>query len=93
MSFFFTLGTGPKIFVEFADWATARRGLHVSRDNGEILVWLGRIHVIYTPRRWRPPARGPTLAGPLPGGGPPGGGALGGQERDGDPSQGYKLAA
>lgn len=93
MSFFVSLGNGPKIFIELAHWASSRRGLHVSRENGEILVWLGRVHVIYTPARWRPPARGPTAAGPLPGGGLPVGGAPGGQDLDGDPPQGFRLAA
>jgi hypothetical protein len=30
------------------------------------LIWLGRVHLIYTPARWRPPARGPTIHGRKP---------------------------
>jgi len=37
--------------------------LEVRRENGETLIWLGRLHMIYTPGRWRPVARGPTING------------------------------
>lgn len=60
MSFFVSLGRGPKLYIELARWASVPRGLQVRRENGELLVWLGRLHVIYTPARWRPVARGPT---------------------------------
>ena len=67
MSFFMSLGNGPKFFFEL----TARphrdvsrtRGYEVRRENGETLIWLGRLHVIYTPGHWRPTPRGPTNDG------------------------------
>lgn len=63
MSLFIGRPKGPKLFIEFARWADSPRGLHVCRENGEILVWLGRVHLIYTPARWRPVVRGPTFHG------------------------------
>lgn len=93
MSFYVSLGRGPKFFIELAHWASSRRGVHVTREGGEILIWLGPIHMIYTPRRWRAPMRGPTAEGPLPGGRFPAGGAPGGHVPDGDPPEGRRLAA
>lgn len=67
MSFFVSLGRGPKLFVELAHWADrgadGSRGCEMRRENGETLIWLGRLHLIYTPGRWRPVARGPTIDG------------------------------
>lgn len=67
MSFFMSLGRGPKLFIELAHWAdrgaVGLRGCEVRRENGETLIWLGRLHMIYTPGRWRPVARGPTIDG------------------------------
>ena len=63
MSIFISLGTGPKIFIELARWADAPRGVDFRRENGEVLLWLGRLHLIYTPARWRPETRGPTGGG------------------------------
>ncbi|WP_155524515.1 hypothetical protein [Oleisolibacter albus] len=63
MSLFISLGKGPKLFIEVARWAEAPRGLQVRRENGEVLFWLGRVHLIYTPARWRPAVRGPTFDG------------------------------
>lgn len=73
MALFLSLGNGPKLFIERATWAAARRPsleriVRISRENGEILLWLGRFHLIYTPGNWRPPPRGPCNGGPLPGG-------------------------
>lgn len=64
MSIFVSLGAGPKFFIELARWADAPRGMDIRRENGEVLIWLGRLHVIYTPARWRPETRGPTIGGP-----------------------------
>lgn len=70
MSLFISLGRGPKLFIELARWAdhsrSAPRGYDVRRENGELLIWLGRFHLIYTPARWRPAARGPTRHGRNP---------------------------
>lgn len=67
MSFFMSLGNGPKLFFELTarphQDAPRTRGYEVRRENGETLIWLGRLHVIYTPGRWRPVARGPTNDG------------------------------
>ncbi len=63
MSVLLSLGKGPKLFLEVARWAETPRGFHVRRENGETLVWLGRVHLIYTPACWRPAVRGPTLDG------------------------------
>ncbi|MFM2045270.1 MAG: hypothetical protein RLY86_3846 [Pseudomonadota bacterium] len=68
MSIFVSLGIGPKIFVELARWADTPRGVDIRRENGEVLIWLGKLHVIYTPARWRPEARGPTPGQPTRGG-------------------------
>ncbi len=70
MSFFFSVAKGPKLFVELARWADhgapGGRRYDLRRENGELLIWLGRLHLIYTPARWRPPARGPTIHGRKP---------------------------
>lgn len=64
MSLFMSLGRGPKLFIELARWADqssrSGRACDVRRENGELLIWLGRVHLIYTPAQWRPVARGPT---------------------------------
>ncbi|HYE53043.1 MAG TPA: hypothetical protein VEB20_25825 [Azospirillaceae bacterium] len=54
MSFFLALPGGPKIYIELARWASPAGRFDLRRENGETLVWLGRIHLIYTPARWRP---------------------------------------
>lgn len=82
MSIFVSLGTGPKVFIELAHWADAPRGVDIRRENGEILLWLGRLHMIYTPARWRPEPRGPTTGGPTIG-----------PTFDGQEPTGRKLAA
>lgn len=67
-SLYLALPGGPKLYVEHAGWTRARgNAFEVRRENGELLVWLGRLHVIYTPGRWRP-ARDRSRGGPLDGG-------------------------
>ena len=48
---------GRSVFVEHAHWASPG-AFDIRRENGELVVWLGRLHMIYTPATWSPP---PTL--------------------------------
>lgn len=57
---------GHRFFVEHARWASPERSIDFRRENGEILLWLGRLHVIYTPARWSPPRGGPIDERPHP---------------------------
>lgn len=53
MSVFLALG-GHRVFAEHALWASPG-AFDIRRENGEFVVWLGRLHLIYTPPRWSPP--------------------------------------
>lgn len=62
---------GHRLFAEYARWA--RPGgttVAVRRENGEFVVWIGRLNIIHTPARWAPPPRlvpgGLSDAGPRP---------------------------
>ncbi|HEY0835610.1 MAG TPA: hypothetical protein VGE72_17035 [Azospirillum sp.] len=62
---------GHNVFVEHARWANPDGFFDLRRENGEFVVWLGRLNIIYTPARWAPPARpgrpkGLADAGPQP---------------------------
>lgn len=46
---------GRRVFLEHARWASPDRFFEIRRENGETLIWLGRLHVIYTPARWSAP--------------------------------------
>ncbi|MGQ9364878.1 hypothetical protein [Azospirillum sp. ST 5-10] len=46
---------GHRVFVEHARWATPAGRFDLRRENGEYVVWLGRLNIIYTPARWVPP--------------------------------------
>ena len=57
---------GRSVFVEHALWASPDRFFDVRRENGEFVIWLGRLHIIYTPARWGPRSGGLADAGPRP---------------------------
>lgn len=57
---------GRSVFVEHALWATPDGLFDLRRENGEIVIWLGRLHIIYTPARWGPRSGGFADAGPNP---------------------------
>lgn len=57
---------GRRIFVEHALWASPDRSFDIRRENGEVVVWLGRLNIIYTPARWGPRSGGLSDAGPHP---------------------------
>ena len=46
-----------QIYVEYADWASPQRCYDAVRDNRELLIWIGRFHIIYTPPHWSPKRR------------------------------------
>ena len=75
MTIFLTLNRGPKLYVEYARWAGGqdRPGpwFEIRRDRGELLLWFGRWHAIYTPARWSPEQWSPEDGGMLNGGGHP----------------------
>ncbi|CAO3415509.1 hypothetical protein [Azospirillum doebereinerae] len=48
---------GHRLFVEHALWASPTGSFDLRRENGEVILWLGRLNVIYTPARWGPPSR------------------------------------
>lgn len=49
---------GHRLFVEHARWAAPNADLLAfRRENGEFVVWIGRLNLIYTPSRWAPPPR------------------------------------
>ncbi|UEM21050.1 hypothetical protein JL100_028990 [Skermanella mucosa] len=74
MPIYLTLKRGPKLYVEYARWtrpgAWPGTWIEVRRERGELLLWLGRWHAIYTPARWSPGKAG-TSRGVLNGGSRP----------------------
>ncbi len=56
MSIYLALPGGTKIYAEIARWASPGRRFEIRREMGETLIWLGRVHIIYTPAHWRPVA-------------------------------------
>lgn len=52
---FVRLPRGRRFFAEIAVWATPDRLLLVRREHRELIVWIGRLHIIYTPAGWSPP--------------------------------------
>ncbi|GFZ95966.1 hypothetical protein GCM10011497_28090 [Elstera cyanobacteriorum] len=57
MPLFLSVPRGPKLYVEFARWSVptgALRWAEMRRENREVLIWFGRLHIIYTPPRWLP---------------------------------------
>lgn len=58
ITFYWELGRGPRLYIEFAHRAqpSASKGktFEVRREGEEILIWLWRLHVIYTPPKWAP---------------------------------------
>ncbi|HZH28846.1 MAG TPA: hypothetical protein VEY95_16860 [Azospirillaceae bacterium] len=61
MTIFIKLVGGRQVFLERARWARPSRWLHIRKDNGEWLVWIGGWHLIYTPAQWAP--RGVSIDG------------------------------
>ena len=55
---------GRRLFLEHAQWASSGVGFDIRQENGEYLIWLGRLHIIYTPARWGPRSGGLADAGP-----------------------------
>lgn len=55
---------GRSVFVEHAHWASPDRFFDARRDNGEFVIWLGRLNIIYTPARWGPRTGRVADAGP-----------------------------
>jgi hypothetical protein len=57
MPIFLSVPLGPKLYIEITRWSVPARALRwaeVRRENREVLIWFGRLHIIYTPSRWMP---------------------------------------
>lgn len=59
MHIFLKLVGGRQFFLEVARWSDGGTGtlppFQTRREDGEWVVWLGRLMLIYTPARWAPP--------------------------------------
>ena len=38
---------GHRLFVEHARWASPAGSFDLRRENGEVILWLGRLNIIY----------------------------------------------
>lgn len=60
MHIFLKLTGGRQLYLEVARWSDRSAGavppFEMRREDGERVVWLGRLMLIYTPARWTPPA-------------------------------------
>jgi hypothetical protein len=67
MCIYLRMPGGRRLFVERATWAGSGRGrwLDVRNENGEVLIWLGGWHAIFTPAGWSPPRPDPFWTGGL----------------------------
>jgi hypothetical protein len=52
MSVLIKLGTSRQLFIERDRWSTPQRWLEWHVQGREILIWIGRWHLIYTPAHW-----------------------------------------
>jgi hypothetical protein len=52
MSILIKLIGGRQLFVEFARWARPGGRWTITREGSEWIIWIGRLHLIYTPP-WR----------------------------------------
>lgn len=52
MSILIKLIGGRQLYIEVARWATPSGRCTVTREGSEWIVWIGRLHLIYTPP-WR----------------------------------------
>lgn len=57
MSVLINLPGRRKLYVEYAGWARPDTWFARSVDRGEVILWFGRWHVIYTPAGWTPRRR------------------------------------
>ncbi|HYD98555.1 MAG TPA: hypothetical protein VEH84_04170 [Alphaproteobacteria bacterium] len=57
MSVFINLLWVGQLYVEFATWARPDRLFHARVEGRELFIWLGRLHLIYTPPSWTPALR------------------------------------
>jgi len=44
---------GRQAYLEYAGWACPDRFFDLRHEQGETILWLGRLQVIYTPADWR----------------------------------------
>jgi hypothetical protein len=68
MCVFLRMPGGRRLFMERAGWAGRGEGrwLEFRNENGEVLIWLGSWHAIFTPAGWSPPSNDTGWAGDLP---------------------------
>lgn len=52
MSVLIRIWGGPQVYVERDRWSARGPLVEWHRQGQEILVWVGRWHLIYTPARW-----------------------------------------
>jgi len=52
MTVLIKLGTSRQLYIERDRWSTSEGWLEWHVQEREILIWIGRWHLIYTPGRW-----------------------------------------
>ncbi len=51
---------GRQLYIERDRWSSPASFLEWRRQRREILIWVGPLHIVYTPADWAPPS-GSTL--------------------------------
>ncbi|HET8727700.1 MAG TPA: hypothetical protein VFO41_09340 [Alphaproteobacteria bacterium] len=54
MNGFLKLIGGGQVYIEFARWARPDRWFEARIEGRELILWFGRLCLIYTPRSWSP---------------------------------------
>lgn len=60
MNWFIKIVGGRQLYVEYATWARPDRRFLLAVDGREIILWVGRLNMIYTPAAWAPRLRSMT---------------------------------
>ncbi|HWK44091.1 MAG TPA: hypothetical protein VNT30_05200 [Stellaceae bacterium] len=61
MRIFMKLVTGQQVYAERDPWSVPQRP-QWRTEHHELLFWIGRWHVIWTPSRWTPPSAAATVS-------------------------------